>query len=73
MIVMAGWGGRTDWRRNLEADPRVFVQAGRKEFEALAEPLARGGGGRLAGGSHPRQPAQHAHLVQMGGGTGLSR
>jgi len=39
MIVMAGWGGRTDWRRNLEADPRVHVQAGRKKFEAIAEPL----------------------------------
>ncbi len=39
MLVMAGWGGRTDWRRNLEADPRVHVQAGRREFEALAEPL----------------------------------
>jgi hypothetical protein len=36
---MAGWGGRTDWRRNLEADPRVHVQAGRKEFDAIAEPM----------------------------------
>lgn len=39
MIIMAGWGGRTDWRRNLDADPRVRVQAGWNKFEALAVPL----------------------------------
>lgn len=39
MIVMAGWGGRTDWRRNIAANPRVHVQAGWNKFKALAEPL----------------------------------
>ena len=38
-IVMAGWGGRTDWRRNVEVNPRVRVQAGWRKFEAVAEPL----------------------------------
>ena len=38
-IIMAGWGGNTDWRRNIEANPRVHVQAGWKKFDALAEKL----------------------------------
>ena len=37
IIIMAGWGGNTDWRKNIEANPRVLVQAGRRKFEAVAE------------------------------------
>lgn len=40
MIVMAGWGGHTDWRRNIEANPHVHVQAGWKKYEAMAEKLS---------------------------------
>jgi len=39
-IITAGWGGKTDWYRNACANPRVRVQAGRRKFEALAEPLS---------------------------------
>jgi deazaflavin-dependent oxidoreductase (nitroreductase family) len=39
-ILTAGWGGNTDWRRNLQADPRVCVQMGWHKFEAVAEPLS---------------------------------
>ncbi|MGA9396984.1 MAG: nitroreductase family deazaflavin-dependent oxidoreductase [Anaerolineaceae bacterium] len=39
MIITAGWGGNTDWRRNIQADPHVRVQAGWHKFAALAEPL----------------------------------
>lgn len=39
-IVMAGWGGNTDWRKNIEANPHVLVQAGRRKFEAVAERLS---------------------------------
>lgn len=39
MVIMAGWGGGTDWRKNIEANPRVHVQAGWTKFEALAEKL----------------------------------
>jgi len=38
-IVIAGWGGRTDWRRNIQADPHVRVQVQRRIFDAVAEPL----------------------------------
>ena len=38
-IIMAGWGGNTDWRKNIEANPHVLVQAGRRKFKAVAERL----------------------------------
>ncbi len=39
-IIMAGWGGNTDWRRNLQANPQVQVQVGRRKFAAVAEALS---------------------------------
>jgi deazaflavin-dependent oxidoreductase (nitroreductase family) len=39
-IIMVGWGGNTDWRKNIEANPRVHVQAGWTKYDALAEKLA---------------------------------
>jgi deazaflavin-dependent oxidoreductase (nitroreductase family) len=39
-VIMAGWGGKTDWRFNVEANPRVHVQIGKESFDAIAEPLS---------------------------------
>jgi deazaflavin-dependent oxidoreductase (nitroreductase family) len=39
-IIMAGWGGKTDWRFNILANPNVQVQIGQERFRALAEPLS---------------------------------
>ena len=36
VYVMSGFGERTDWVRNLVADPRVDVQIGRRRWHALA-------------------------------------
>lgn len=36
-LITAGWGGRTDWYRNVCANPHVHVQLGRREFDACAE------------------------------------
>ncbi|MEW5829027.1 MAG: nitroreductase family deazaflavin-dependent oxidoreductase [Chloroflexota bacterium] len=38
-LIMAGWGGKTDWLRNVIANPEVRVQVGKRKFEAVAEPL----------------------------------
>ncbi len=35
--IAAGWGGNTDWYRNLQANPKVCVQVGRRKFETIAE------------------------------------
>ena len=38
--IAAGWGGKTDWYRNICADPHVNVQVGRRKFAAIAEPAS---------------------------------
>jgi len=35
--VAAGWGGNTDWYKNLKANPKVYVQVGGRKFETVAE------------------------------------
>jgi deazaflavin-dependent oxidoreductase (nitroreductase family) len=35
--ISAGWGGKTDWYRNLLKNPNVNVQVGRRKFTAIAE------------------------------------
>ncbi len=39
--VVSAYGGRSDWYRNLQADPKVLVQVRRREFSALTETLPR--------------------------------
>jgi len=36
--IAAGWGGKTDWYRNLLKNPNVNVQVGRRKFRTVAEP-----------------------------------
>jgi deazaflavin-dependent oxidoreductase (nitroreductase family) len=35
--IAAGWGGHTDWYRNILKNPNVKVQVGRRKFDAVAE------------------------------------
>lgn len=35
--IAAGWGGHTDWYRNVLKNPSVNVQVGRRTFNAVAE------------------------------------
>ena len=35
--IAAGWGGNTDWFKNIKANPKVYVQVGTRKFEAVAE------------------------------------
>ena len=35
--IAAGWGGNTDWFKNIKADPKVYVHVGGRKFEAVAE------------------------------------
>ncbi len=44
--IAAGWGGKTDWYRNLLKDPCVTVQVGRRKFLAIAEKASDEGVGR---------------------------
>lgn len=38
-LVMAGWGGKTDWYRNARHNPRLRVQIEQRVFDVLAEPV----------------------------------
>ncbi len=40
-ILVAGWGGKTDWYRNACANPLVRVTARGRSFESTAEPLTQ--------------------------------
>jgi len=35
--IAAGWGGSTDWYRNIKANPKVHIQVRRRKFDAVAE------------------------------------
>ena len=35
--IAAGWGGNTDWYRNVKANPQVHLHVGSQEFDAVAE------------------------------------
>jgi deazaflavin-dependent oxidoreductase (nitroreductase family) len=37
--VSPGWGGNTDWYKNVLHNPQVMVQVGRRKFTAVAEPV----------------------------------
>ena len=38
VIVASARGRAADWLRNIEADPRVHVRVGRRQFDGLAQP-----------------------------------
>jgi len=38
-VITAGWGGKTDWAKNIIAYPHVHAQAGQRHFNARAEAL----------------------------------
>ena len=35
--VAAGWGGNTDWYKNVKANSKVYVQVGKRKFKSIAE------------------------------------
>jgi deazaflavin-dependent oxidoreductase (nitroreductase family) len=39
-VVFAGWGIRSDWYRNLLANPEVTIKVGRRAMAATAVPVA---------------------------------
>lgn len=38
-VVFSGWGIRSDWYRNLLANPEVTIRVGRRRLQATAEPV----------------------------------
>jgi deazaflavin-dependent oxidoreductase (nitroreductase family) len=38
-IIASGFGARVDWCRNIQKNPNVMVQSGRRQLEAVAQQL----------------------------------
>ena len=36
-LILSGWAGRTDWYRNVKANPDIHVQVGNRKFACHAE------------------------------------
>ncbi|MGI9057582.1 MAG: nitroreductase family deazaflavin-dependent oxidoreductase [Ktedonobacteraceae bacterium] len=39
-IILSGWGTRSDWVRNVEKNPEVFIEVGCRKIHARAEWLS---------------------------------
>ena len=39
-LILSGWAGKTDWYRNVKANPNIHVQVGNRKFACLAEPVS---------------------------------
>jgi deazaflavin-dependent oxidoreductase (nitroreductase family) len=55
--VVAAWGEKADWFRNIKANPQVTYQVGRKRYRGVAVPLSREDADRVFlkyGKAHPR-------------------
>ena len=37
--IAAAWGEKSDWVKNIQANPNVHVQVGRRNLDMIAEPL----------------------------------
>jgi deazaflavin-dependent oxidoreductase (nitroreductase family) len=38
--IAAAWGGKSDWVKNIQANPQVHVQVGRRHLDMIAELLS---------------------------------
>ncbi len=54
--VVSGWDGKTDWYRNVAADPRVGVAVGRRRFRCTATVLGVDDGAAVLGSYLRRNP-----------------
>lgn len=63
--VVSGWGERSDWYRNVMANPRVAVQVGNHKFDATAERLAPEEGARIMLSYAREHPQALRMLAQM--------
>ena len=39
-LILSGWAGKTDWYRNVSANPNIHVQVGNRKFHCHAEPAS---------------------------------
>jgi deazaflavin-dependent oxidoreductase (nitroreductase family) len=63
-LVASGYGARSQWFRNILADPRVRFQVGWRRYQGLARPLPPAESGRRLAGYARRYPRAAASLLR---------
>ncbi|MEU3018198.1 MULTISPECIES: nitroreductase family deazaflavin-dependent oxidoreductase [unclassified Nocardiopsis] len=64
VLVASGYGDRSQWFRNIRAEPRVLFQEGGVRRRAVAEPLPPGESGRALAHYARRHPVAAAELMR---------
>jgi deazaflavin-dependent oxidoreductase (nitroreductase family) len=65
-VVASGWGTKSDWYRNITADPEIFFQIRNRRCKGIAERLSsKSGGEELVNYSkrHPMAWKELAHFM----------
>ncbi|GAA4907925.1 nitroreductase family deazaflavin-dependent oxidoreductase [Streptomonospora salina] len=64
VLAVSGYGGRSQWYRNVRADPRVLVETGRRRYRGTAVLLPPRESGRALAGYAHRRPRTAAGLIR---------
>jgi deazaflavin-dependent oxidoreductase (nitroreductase family) len=64
-LVPSGYGARAQWYRNVQAEPRVRFQVGRRVYTGRAEPLPATESGRRLATYARRHPRTAAALMRV--------
>ncbi|WP_052810138.1 nitroreductase family deazaflavin-dependent oxidoreductase [Streptomonospora alba] len=64
VLIASGYGDRSQWYRNIRADPRVLVEVGRRRYRGTAVPLPPQESGRALADYARRRPRTAAGLVR---------
>ncbi|WP_243761208.1 nitroreductase family deazaflavin-dependent oxidoreductase [Streptomyces sp. YIM 98790] len=67
LLIASGYGGRSQWFRNVLATPRVRYQVGRRRYTGTAVPLPPEESGRRLAGYADRHPRLAARLMKAVG------
>ena len=65
--IAAAWGEKSDWVKNIRANPLVKVQVGRRKFDMLAEQLTPGQGELTILDYAQRHPTAMSNLARYMG------
>ena len=66
-IIMSGWGERSDWVRNLRADPRCTLWMGKQRTRVLAVPLSPASAADVIGQYLANTPSMRGYFERFSG------
>jgi len=66
-VILSGWGGRSDWVKNLRKDPRVIVNKGWRSFPAMAKEIPLEEAASLLEGYFRKMPRMEQLMAKRAG------